>query len=482
MLKNGLKFILVLLFIFTPIAFGAMEIWAFTLMELGILLLIVLWAIQNLVRSSPACRPGREFRVRSLKSALRNPHSAILVLLSLFLILVLLQMIPIPTGVAKVLSPKTFEIRQSLAYAIPQSAIGNPQFAISFVPFLTKIEFYKWLTLAALFLFLLHWNHFVDGFRITNQLIIVIFFVGVFESLYGMFEFFSGHHQILYLKGVSSVTGTFINRNYFAGYLLMVIPLGMGFFFSREALDSRRFQGWRQRLSSLDGKTLLIGFGIIVMILGLIFSASRMGILSLLLSFTLISLLFKARQRGEGFSRSTLLILGLALLWGIWIGLDAVIGRFFNVSEDLKGRWMIWRDTWKAIRDFPIFGTGLGTFSQILPMYKTFHIRRFVSHAENDFLQLASEVGLIGMGILFILFIFLLVKAVPRIRSMSITDSGRYIGIGSLVGILALMFHSLFERNLQVPANAFLFTFLWTLVLRKTSWKQSEQATAGEIR
>jgi O-antigen ligase len=306
--------------------------------------------------------------------------------------------------------------------------------------------------------------------------------MGVLESLYGMFEFFSGHHHILYLRGISSVTGTFINRNYFAGYLLMVIPLSMGLFLSRDALHGRRFQGWRQRLSSFEGKTLLLGFGIIVMILGLIFSASRMGILSLVLSFTLISILFKTTQRGRGFSKTTLLILGLAVLWAVWIGLDVVIGRFFSVSEDLKWRWTVWGDTCRIVRDFPILGSGLGTFSQIFPMYKSFHMRRFVSHAENDFLELASEAGLIGAGILIILFIFLFVKAVSRLRSMPMTDSGRYIGIGGLVGILALMFHSLGERNLQVPANAFLFTFLWAVVLRMGPFKQSEKVVAGETR
>jgi hypothetical protein len=38
--------------------------------------------------------------------------------------------------------------------------------------------------------------------------------------------------------------------------------------------------------------------------------------------------------------------------------------------------------------------------------------------------------------------------------------------MGGLVGILALMFHSLVERNIQVPANAFLYTFIFALVLR----------------
>jgi O-antigen ligase len=387
-------------------------------------------------------------------------------MISLFLILVIFQLVPLPSEIVKILSPKTYELRHALAVTTPQSEIRIPHSAISFVPFLTKVEFYKWLTLSAFFLFFLHWKASRKGDSTTFHLILAVFLMGVFESLYGLFEFFTGHHHILYLKGISSVTGTFINRNYFAGYLLMAIPLSMGFFFYREAYRMRRSQGWQQRLSALDGKTLLIGFGIIVMTLGLLFSASRMGIVSLLLSFSLIIAFFNAPQRGKGFSKTSLLILGLAMVWGIWIGLDAVISRFFYVSEDLKSRTTIWADSFEIVKDFPILGSGLGTFSRIFPMYKSFHIRKFVSHAENDFLQLASEVGLIGVGVLFVSFIFLFVRAISGIRSMSFADSKRYIGIGGLVGILALMFHSIVERNLQIPANAFLFTFLWALVLK----------------
>jgi O-antigen ligase len=216
----------------------------------------------------------------------------------------------------------------------------------------------------------------------------------------------------------------------------------------------------------LDGKTLLVGFGVVVMILGLLFSASRMGILSLLLSFSFITLLFRDPRRGKRFSKTSVLILSLALLWGVWIGLDAVIRPFFNVGEDLKSRSEIWANTFKIIQDFPTLGSGLGTFGMIFPMYRTLHIRRLVTHAENDFLQLSSEVGLVGVGLLVILFIFLFFKAVSGIRSLSHSTSERYVGIGGLVGILALMFHSLVERNLQVPANAFLYTFYWGLVLK----------------
>ena len=486
MINHLIKLILILLLLFTPIAFGSMEIWAFSLMELGILLTIILAVIQRFVldlsKGSTLPNDPSGHNVLSVQNVIPG------FLLALFLLLVLFQMIPLPSGIIKIISPKTYELRSilsplsfelsafssELSASSPQPAVLS--FPISFVPFATQVDFLKWLTLFGLFLFLLSWGPFRNDLSVTRQLLLTIMLVGFAESLYGMFEFFSGHRHILSLEAegwVSSVTGTFINRNYFAGYLLMVIPLSLGYLFSREAIQRTRFMGWRHRLSSLDGKTLLIAFGIIVMILALLFSASRMGIISLLLSFSLISFLFRDPRRERRFSKTSVLIFGLALLWAAWIGLDAVIGRFFTVSESFKSRWEIWVNTFEIFKDFPLVGSGLGTFAQIFPMYRSFHIQGLVTHAENDFLQLLSEVGLIGLGLLVILFLFLFLKGVSKIRPLSRGDSQRYIGIGGIMGILALMFHSLVERNIQVPSNSFLYTMLWAIVLR-TSVREIE--------
>ena len=471
-----IKLILIFLIVFTPIAFGSIELWAFSIMELGILLVIILWAIQSLLRpalrrvqGSPEPRwiQGLSPEPYMVQGELQSPHSAFAMLfLSLFLFLILFQLLPLPSGVLKVVSPKTWALRHQLLITNSSFELSALSFPLSFVPFLTQIEFFKWLTLIGLFFFLLRWRH---SKKDVIRLIPIIMLVGVVESLYGMFEFFTGHRHILHLDGsalISSVTGTFINRNHFAGYLLMVIPLSVGFLFSREALHRGQSMGWRHRLASLDGKTLLIGFAVVVMILSLLFSASRMGIVSLLLSFSLISFLFRDPQRGHRFSKTSVLIFALALVWAAWIGLDAVISRFFSVSEGFEERWKIWVNTFQIFKDFPLFGSGLGTFVQVFPMYRSFHIRGLVTHAENDFLQLASEVGLVGVGLLLILFLFLLYKAISGIRSLSHRESGRYIGIGGLVGILALMFHSIAERNIQVPSNALLYTILWAIILR----------------
>ena len=475
MINLSINFILISLLIFTPIAFGAMDFWAFSLMELAILFILILWAIQYGISSKPRTPNANLTFI---------PQSAIRilqwVLLGLFLCLVLFQMLPLPPGMIKALSPKAYELRHTLLGDLSL----QPFYPLSLVPFATQIEFFKWLTLIGLFLFLQYWGLGGRKGRGINHFILVIFTMGVLESLYGMLEVFSGHNQALNVRlADTSVAGTFISRNYFSGYLLMVIPLSIGFLLSREEFQIFRLRGWRSWLPSLHGKTVLIGFGAIVMILGLLFSASRMGVTSLLFSFSFLMVVLRRGDGGKKMSGVPVLILALALLWAVWIGLDATINRFFSVKESFEARWSMWVNTFRIIGDFPLLGSGLGTFTYIFPMYRTYHTIALATHAENDFLQLTSEVGLAGMGILLILFLSLFYKGLSGIRSMSRRDPGRYIGMGGLVGILALMFHSLVEANIQIPANAFLFAFIFGLVLRlpdisNKKWSHEQDATS----
>jgi hypothetical protein len=66
MVNHAINFILISLLIFTPIAFASMDFWAFSLMELGILFMIILWAIQfGLIA----------LKRRSFTSELKTPNS-----------------------------------------------------------------------------------------------------------------------------------------------------------------------------------------------------------------------------------------------------------------------------------------------------------------------------------------------------------------------------------------------------------------------
>jgi hypothetical protein len=177
LLDRFINFILIGLIIFTPIAFGSVELWAFSLMELGILLIIILAAVQRYILdfSKWSNLPND----RNVHNVLNDQNVIPGFLLALFLLLILFQMLPLPSDIIKIISPKTFALRNSLTFDL--SPLTSH---LSFVPFATRIEFFKWLTLTGLFLFLLNWKLF--NRNIMNHLILTIMLVGIAESLYGM--------------------------------------------------------------------------------------------------------------------------------------------------------------------------------------------------------------------------------------------------------------------------------------------------------
>jgi len=460
MIDRLIKIILIFLLIFTPVAFGSMELWAVTVMEFGILAMIALYVTGQIFsrREQPGASADPE---GPKKKSYRLP----IFLLGLFLALILFQMIPLPPGLLKILSPKTYELRQQFAF--PFEGGGSAYGPISLFPYATKVEFFKWTALVGFFIFLPHWKGFGRGLKEMAPYLLTIMMVGIAESLYGIFEFLSGHRHILHVEApnlIKSVMGTFVNPNYFAGYLLMVIPLSIGYLFARETEQEFYYRGWRHRFSSLDGKTLLMWFGVIVMILALIFSASRMGIACLLLSFGVIILIFRDPQGERRLSRTVIFILALAVVWAAWLGLDAVIGRFTTLPGDFLFRRRIWGNTFEIIKDFPLLGTGLGTFAQVFPLYQSFPIQGVITHAENDYLQLASDTGIVGMIFLLVVFVIILVDVFSKVRFLSGSYSNRYIFVGGLVGILALMVFSLFERNIQVSSNTLYFLGIICLI------------------
>jgi len=140
-----------------------------------------------------------------------------------------------------------------------------------------------------------------------------------------------------------------------------------------------------------------------------------------------------------------------------------VINRFMEDDTLFKGgRTIFWGNVTSIVRDFPLLGSGLGSFESVYPYYDQSGFEMRLTHAHNDYLEAASEVGIVGAICLFAGVIFLLVKMFLTWRERrSLEIKG--LATGGMISVVVMLFHSLTDFNLHIPANGLLFAMILSL-------------------
>ena len=425
--------------LFAPLPYGSVHPWAYSLIEIVVFGLCFLWMLNIFTAREP-------FRYRPARFDLP---------VLLFLLLCLFQLLPLPPPLLQAISPLTHARYESalwgsLASSVP-SSLWHP---LSLYPFATWRALLLLLTYVGAFYLILYHVHTLAQIR---RILVVLLLVGSFEALYGLYREFS--HQPIFAAGRAS--GTFINPNHFAGYLEIVIPLSLALLLLFLPPPSPDLS-CKERIIALANsqRPTLVGLtflGLLVMTVGVIFSVSRAGILSLaasLLFFVLGSLYLR---RGRRWSFLVLLLVSGALLMALWEGLGPVEERFVQASESALGRYQIWPAAWALLRDFPLLGAGLGTFASAFLGYQREFPSSFFDHAHNDYLEILTETGGIGFLLLLTIFLIFLFRAFARLPQVKLRES-RIIALGGLSAIFGLLLHSLADFNLAIPSNALSLT------------------------
>ena len=261
--------------------------------------------------------------------------------------------------------------------------------------------------------------------------------------------------------------GPFINRNDFAAWLLMAIPLTIGYLLMR--LASRQTTGDARVDANrmVDPRLILLLASTCVMTGAILASLSRSGVLSL--GIALATLLLIARTR-LGRTRLTLLAAGVAVLLvaaGTYVNLPALLTRMNEVwPSGLGGRLAVWRETWPIVRDFAATGVGVGAFERAMLVYQQSNRLLFFNHAHNELLQLLAEGGVLmatAAGVVLVTAVGTMASRLRRDRSPVF-----WVRAGAAAGMLGIVCQSVWDTALRLPANAVLFVLLAAVALHES--------------
>ena len=214
---------------------------------------------------------------------------------------------------------------------------------------------------------------------------------------------------------------------------------------------------------------ILLGFSSLLVAVSVFLSLSRGGIVILCISVGFCFLLIARKQGALRSSGITVVLLVFLLLISVgWFGRKPIFKEFENIRDDkgeiTENRPVYWKDSVTAFKDFPVTGTGMGTFGNIYPTYQSKSFGRRLTHAHNDYLEFLVNGGIVGFLLFFGIPVTIILKSykvvVKRREAYSI-----YIAIGSICGIFAIMLHSMTDFNLQIGANGLYVFFLCGLAV-----------------
>jgi O-antigen ligase len=438
--------------------FGAVHTYAYTAVFLGIFI-----AHGLLIKTNLNLDPKKDTSSTTVLVTALNP------LFFSFLVYLSIQIIPLPAGVINFLSPESHTISKM---AVPATAVITSGADMDTWSSLAPYSFPVRQSLIRLIAYWLIFNGLIQvlttryriGFAIT-----VVLVLGSFEMLYGLVQTYSGSEHIWWFKKEAHrnyVTGTYLNRNHFSGFMGMGLVLAAAFAAGlarrkrttegkTETRNKKKLPSLKLYVSGdhLTNRRMLVLFSGVVMGIGLIFSGSRGGMIATSGAMLLVGLLFLSRPgyRQKGYVLPALFV--LIFIYALHIGIDTPMDRFRYLKASYEVRNRLTMRTLEMSGDYPISGVGVGNFLYAYPKYQATEDRPYlIKHAHNDYAQFMAEAGIIGSALLlagWIYYIYRTQKLWLRRRD----PYAVYLGMAPLGVITVIAIHSYSDFNLHIPAN-----------------------------
>ena len=390
------------LLMFGPLAFGAVEPWSIFLLETGALVLALLWLAKQYV--------DRELAVEW------NP---LFLPMAAFGILILTQ----------IALRSSAYLHDTITEAFLYAAYG----LLCFVSTQSLLRASQ-----------------------ARKMALILSFYGFALAAFSLLQGIAPNGKLYWMRQPRLggwIYGPYVNHNHYAGLMEMLIPIPLVISLSHLAHEKER---------------LAAGIAAAIMTGTVFLSGSRGGMLAVLSEFLLLAVLVTRQKRGvrTAVGVGVFAVVLLSLL--TWLGGKELTTRMFSIGRETRTeisggmRLSIDRDAVSMFRRKPVLGWGLGAFPVAYPQFRSFYTNFFVNEAHNDYLQLLTETGLLGFGVMIWFLLALYRAATRKISNWTSSVSGS-LTLACLLGITGILIHSCLDFNLQIPANAALFYVLCSL-------------------
>jgi len=391
--------------------------------------------------------------------------------LALFLLIPLLQLIPLPVSVVKIISPNTAALRAELLGDLPNADALLTTMPLSLYPYATSHDLRLVLAVTAVFVVVLNIFRRPDQIK---RLLLAIALIGGTIALITLGQNLFGNGKIYFIFPIwhgGGYSGPFVNHSNYGQFMNLSIGAALGLFLARLHTG---FAGKKitpavisEYFSSPRAKPLALLIAVMSLCVATVFvSLTRGGMVSMLIAmtFTVLVLALQRSLAGRGWIIAIMALVAFTLV--LYISFDVVYNRLATLRdfhESESGRLQILKDIAVAWTKFPIVGTGLGTHLVVYPMFDRSTKTLLAAHAENEYAQALEETGLIGLLLLITFGIIVWSNYARSIRSAKPPFCSAIYGLG--FGLLAILIHSLSDFGQHLPANAILSAIFCALML-----------------
>ena len=312
--------------------------------------------------------------------------------------------------------------------------------------------------------------------RIFFVLSVSIFFSLLFSLVQKFFSVNLGNTA--YWTGLNQINGTFTDPNSFGACLSAIFPVFVVMFYSGRAY-----------------LRVFYGTSIILTLVAFPSTGSRSAFLALLMSIIILAFLMARNLKIP--LKKRFLYAGTAILLVTLISLSVVtflkrpslfnrlgwsLRVFSNHSilpEVMTGKLELWKVASKMVKDFPLSGVGPGAFIIELPNYgsqlglKLF--KTYTDSAENYFLQIGSELGLVGLFLSLWMFLIIIQQIKRAQKCLDLRGKDRLVLLAASLGLFSLFINYLFHSYIgSFEVNV----FFWILVAIISAWPQHQAIPA----